>query len=91
VRIEAWRRAEKPLRSATETGRHVGLDKMCLLIEVHMQDLGCEAIELSERSDNLPRTGSASKHYVTPMDKYAGIWIQESFLVSTRPAVLAQL
>jgi len=56
-----------------------------------MQDPGCEALELSERSDNLPRTGSASKHYVTPMDKYAGIWIQESFLVSTRPAVLAQL
>jgi hypothetical protein len=32
VRMEAWRRAQ-PLHSTT-TGRHVGLDRMCLLMEV---------------------------------------------------------
>src|SRR4051794_5801785 len=31
VRMEAWRRAQ-PLHSTT-TGRHVGLDRMCLLME----------------------------------------------------------
>jgi hypothetical protein len=46
-----------------------------------MQDPGYGGLELSERSDTLLRPGSASRHYVTPLDRYTGIWIQESFLV----------
>ena len=51
-------------------GRHVGLDKGGLLMEVRMQDPGCEG-PVGLLADSLPVCAPVSRHLVAPIDRYA--------------------
>jgi hypothetical protein len=64
----------QPLRS-TPRGRHVGLDKMCLLMEVRLQDLGWHRTQRSRFQLRASTTPCRSAQHLGCVHKDALLWM----------------